>query len=368
MTKCRICDSEMNVSYEIPNLALEVSRVYKEYRIFNGVNVKLYGCPLCNHYQIDYINIDEYYDDYIMSVSYTNKINKLQGKQINNLVEFCLERENFLEIGCGDGAFLEKSTEWFLNSVGVEPSSVFYKICRERGLNVINGYFDNKFDLGYDFDCFSARQVLEHVCNPLEILNKLNKILKIGGVGLIEVPNAQKMISENRYYDLFSDHVNYYTPLSLSYLANVTGFEVISLNEAFNGDYLELYIRKGKSNENLLNKREEDIKYILGCFKKFNNVSAWGAGAKAQAVMTVVGNQLEFKHLFDMDKNKQDKYLVNSKTKISYPDIYKINENKLIVIFAVSYQDEIVKLLKEKYNYTGYILSLEGEAKLIKLE
>ncbi len=319
MTKCRVCGNEMNVSYEIPNLAVEVSRVYKEYKTFNGVKVKLYRCPLCNHYQIDYINQDEYYDNYIMSVSYTNKINKLQAKQMKNLAKYCLNRENFLEIGCGDGAFLKKSIEHFKNSVGIEPSNSFYKICKESDLNVINDYFDNDFDLGYKFDCFATRQVFEHVCNPLEILNKLNKILRIGGVGLIEVPNAQKMISERRYYDLFSDHVNYYTPLSLSYLANAAGFDIISLNEAFNGDYLELYVRKGGDNKGILDKREEDINFVLECLKRFDNVSAWGAGAKAQAIMTASGNQLKFKYLFDMDKNKQDKYLINSKTKISYP-------------------------------------------------
>jgi cyclopropane fatty-acyl-phospholipid synthase-like methyltransferase len=357
---CRICNFEMDVFGVYQKSALEVSRLYSNPKASQGVEIKLYSCPACGHYQIPYINSNDYYDEYVMTASHSQKMQQLQSKQSAKLSSLALKRDFFLEIGCGDGSFLMHAKGLFNSVLGVEPSKPFYELCRDKNLNVINDYLTEKLTFDVKFDAFASRQVFEHIEHPKQVFSIIHRLLNDTAVGLIEVPNAQKMISDNRYFDLFSDHINYYTPLSLCNLAKLAGFDVVSVEESFNGDYLELYVRKQNNGTSMREKRDADLGYLNEYVSKYENVSAWGAGAKAQAIMTALGDELPLRYLFDTDVHKSGKYIVNCGAKISPPNTDSVNANSLIIIFAVSYQDEIINSLKNDYKYTGDILCLDG--------
>jgi SAM-dependent methyltransferase len=358
---CRICDAKMDLFGTYQKSAIEVARLYPQPTRADGVEISLYGCQVCGHYQIPYINTDSYYDDYVMTVSHSPKIQALQSDQANKLFSYAMNKDHFIEIGCGDGSFLTHARPLFKHVIGVEPSRPYYDLAIKRGLEVINEYLTEDLTFDYTFDAFASRQVFEHVSNPVQILQMVRNIMGNDAVGLIEVPNAQKMLSENRYFDLFSDHINYFTPLSLCNLARRVDFEVISIQESFNRDYLELYVRKKQRALTLDAKRESDFAFLKNAAARYKNISAWGAGSKAQAIMTALGNELKLMHIFDSDPYKDGRYLVNCSTQVVKPSQETIKDNDLIVIFAVSYQDEIIESLKKEYGYSGDILCLEGE-------
>ena len=356
--KCRICDVQSVLLYTVPGTASKVSQLYDAPTLDRGTNVDVYRCPLCDHYQIPYYNPGEYYDDYVMTVSHSPSIQKHQERQAAFLASLAINRKRFIEIGCGDGNFLQKMKPFFEKTTGVEPSRSFYKICREKGLSVLNEYFTKNTRLKDSFDAFASRQVFEHLPNPMDVMSCLFHFAAFGAVGLIEVPNAQKMLSENRYYDLFCDHVNYFTPHSLCCLARKTGFTIEKIEESFQGDYLELYVKKQNPQRNLMERRDVDMKFILDSVSKYSKVSAWGAGAKACAILTAMENRFSPAYIFDSDAYKQEKYIVNSQVPIMKPSPEAIRENDLIIIFAISYQQEIISLLKNM-GYTGNVLCLD---------
>ncbi|PIV39139.1 MAG: hypothetical protein COZ98_03775 [Candidatus Omnitrophica bacterium CG_4_8_14_3_um_filter_43_15] len=366
--KCRVCGFRMHICEVLNKCALEVSRFYKRPLAFKSVKVHLFTCGNCGHYQTEYFNHPDYYDDYFMTVSHSSKLRRLQRRQIEKLADFCENRSNFIEIGCGDGNFLLMAKRFFGRTLGVEPSSVFYDICKNKRLVVVNAYFTKNIRLKRKFSAFACRQVFEHISKPREILSVAYEACKDGAVGLIEVPNAQKTISQNRYFDIFADHINYFTPQSLAALVTKCGFEIIVLSESFGGDYLEVYVRKNKKAHDFGHRREEDVKFILKNISKYKVVSAWGAGAKAQAIIAYAGSRLNIKYIFDSDTNKHGKFLPNCPTKILKPASAKIVGNDLIIIFAVSYQDEIIGLLK-RMNYKGDILCIDGlYAKVVNIK
>jgi len=172
------------------------------------------------------------------------------------------------------------------------------------------------------------------------MLSLLHRITADDVVGLIEVPNGQKILGEGRYFDLFSDHLNYFTPLSLCRLACRAAFEVIAITESFHRDYLELYLRKRKQGVNVGDRREADLLFIREAERRYTRIAAWGAGSKAQAIMTALGGTLALRHVFDNDVHKHGRYLVNCPVRVGPPDREAIGENDLIIIFGVSYQDE----------------------------
>jgi SAM-dependent methyltransferase len=268
---------------------------------------------------------------------------------------------SFIDVGCGDGSFLAHAAALFDEVIGVEPSRPYFELSKKRGLNVINEYLTEELSFAHQFDAFASRQVFEHLTQPTRILSILSTLVKEEAVGLIEVPNAQKMLGENRYFDLFSDHINYFTPSSLCHLAGTTGFDVISIRECFNRDYLEMYIRKKRKSVSLEAKRESDFIFLKNAVAGYHRISAWGAGSKAQAIMTALGGDLGLAYLFDTDVSKHGKYVINSMARITSPTREKVRDNDLIIIFGVSYQDEIISLLINEYGYSGDILCLEGE-------
>lgn len=358
--KCRVCDSKTDLYGTYERSALEVSRLYAQPHNAPGVELNLFSCPVCGHYQIPYVNSNDYYDEYLMTASHSPKIQQLQNAQANKLSSFASEKRSFfIEIGCGDGSFLTHVRPLFNAVYGVEPSKPYYELCKNKGLNVVNDYLTEKLTFDVKFDAFVSRQVFEHISQPMQILSIIYKLLDDHAVGLIEVPNGEKMLSNNRYYDLFSDHINYFTPLSLCYLAKKGAFDVISVEESFNGDYLELYVRKIRKTKSLIEKREVDFAHLRECATNYKNISAWGAGAKAQAIMTALGNDLNLKYLFDSDLYKTGRFIVNCGTQISLPNKESINKNDLIIIFAVSYQDEIINMLKNDFNFQGEIVCLD---------
>ncbi|WP_248929424.1 class I SAM-dependent methyltransferase [Paenibacillus hamazuiensis] len=302
-----------------------------------------------------------------MTASYSEKMQSHQKSQVNELFYLSNKSNNFLEIGCGDGNFLILAKEVFTEVIGIEPSKAFYLECCKKGLNVINEYLTKDIKLNVKFSVFASRQVFEHLSNPFETLDAIFPLLNEGAVGLIEVPNAQKMLAENRYFDLFSDHLNYFTPQSLCALAEKCNFNVIKIQESFGGDYLEIYLRKKTTIQSLNDKKIKDLQFIKTKSREYRKVSAWGAGAKAQSILTAIGLDLELKYIFDSDPHKHNKYICNSSALIVPPSIEKICSNDLIILFAVSYQDEIISLLKNNYNFQGYVMSLEGEPCILKI-
>lgn len=99
----------MELFLKVPDSAREVSKLYDTPTASKGVDLDLYKCNRCGHYQIPDVNIDSYYEEYLMTASYSEKMQDHQKKQVNELFKLCKVPVNFLEIGCGDGNFMDHS-------------------------------------------------------------------------------------------------------------------------------------------------------------------------------------------------------------------------------------------------------------------
>ena len=97
---------------------------------------------------------------------------------------------NLLDIGCGDGYFLEKYNKYFFYMKGIEMSKVAVKLCQEKKLNVSLSTIE-EFNTFNQFDNILMIDVLEHVNNYLEVLDKVNELLSNKGRLIIVVPNPK---------------------------------------------------------------------------------------------------------------------------------------------------------------------------------
>ena len=168
-----------------------------------------------------------------------------------------------LDVGSGSGFFLKRAKErgWTVN--GIEPNKIASNYSEKIGIPVINDFFqniDNKKMKKYDV--INLFDVLEHVHNPSELLKKCHRLLKSGGIIVIEVPNdynpLQKIVqkslkkeeywltiltkSHNYHWASKIDHVNYFNFFSLKRLLTKLRFKVIYQQSTFP---LELFLLMG---------------------------------------------------------------------------------------------------------------------------
>lgn len=112
------------------------------------------------------------------------------NRQFRNLpplpYEGCL-----LDVGFGDGSFLENAKSIGWNVIGVDPDIETVKNARERGLNVYQGSVESLVELNIKFDVITLSHVIEHMYDPVESLRACHRLLKPGGRIWIETPNIK---------------------------------------------------------------------------------------------------------------------------------------------------------------------------------
>ncbi len=324
----------------------------------------------------------KYYDNYLMTTSYSESIQKLQKHQLERLISIYEEKEgppeSLIEVGCGDGSFLKHAINKISKLVGVEPSARFSAPATKQGYKIINGYVNSSSKLTEDyFDSFVSRQVFEHLPDPLDVLLGIKAMLNPGAVGLIEVPNGYKAVRKKRFYEFFPDHINYYSVNSLVALASEAGFNVINCQEVFNGDYLELWVRNDtndlfkKSLNDLIIEREKVCNNLLKKIKSLSSnkkVMIFGCGAKTLSIFSGFTENISeyIDGVIDSDPNKQGLYIPNTSIQVfSLTECLK-RKPDVVIILALSYLDEITKIIEKKIPEV-VLLSLDKSNSIIEL-
>lgn len=102
--------------------------------------------------------------------------------------------ENLLEIGCGNGHFLEKILSLGIDVEGVDINKDAVEVCKSKGLRVDAV---NVFDIVKNYDMVVLFEVLEHMENAKELFEFITtKLLRPGGHLVIAVPNPEGYLKE----------------------------------------------------------------------------------------------------------------------------------------------------------------------------
>jgi 2-polyprenyl-3-methyl-5-hydroxy-6-metoxy-1,4-benzoquinol methylase len=325
------------------------------------------------HIAIDNFQPQSYYEEYLMTATYSQKIQDLQSSQMERLTSLHASPtgpQSFLEVGCGDGSFMKYAHQKVSRVLGIEPSKKFAEEARCNGFEIINGYVGSETLLTNEkFDCFASRQVFEHLPDPVMVLTGIRKMLNPGAVGLIEVPNGHRALRMGRFFEFFPDHINYYSVNSLVSLASTAGLNVISCNESFDGDYLELWMRNEPSLENyfcdIVEHRENICRDLTEKVIKLTDagqrLAIWGCGAKTLSILAACPSDLHHRVfcIIDSDPHKHGLYVPNTNIRVINPDQAINLQLKVILILALSYRDEIASTVRKKIRSCKSLFTLD---------
>lgn len=94
-----------------------------------------------------------------------------------------------LDIGCGNGRFLDVARDNGWIAAGVEPDPVSGQLARERGFDVRSST-DEWLGEPASFDAITISHVIEHLHDPLSLLHRAHSLLREGGTIFVDTPNV----------------------------------------------------------------------------------------------------------------------------------------------------------------------------------
>ncbi len=137
-----------------------------------------------------------------------------------------------LDIGASTGVFLSIFVKNGWEVVGIEPSESA-RIAQEKGLDIRNVTFEKANLPSAYFDLVIMNHTLEHIADPVAVLNKIHKVLKKGGILYVDVPNFASLRSKiwkARWSSLLpQEHLSQFEKNSLQKLFTMTNFKILEV-------------------------------------------------------------------------------------------------------------------------------------------
>jgi 2-polyprenyl-3-methyl-5-hydroxy-6-metoxy-1,4-benzoquinol methylase len=148
--------------------------------------------------------------------------------------EFALKRigtgVSVLDIGCGEGFFLEQLKDRTNKLFGLETYDVALEASREKGIDARKEFIeDHEKEKIEIYDVITAFQVLEHVYDIKSFLDNATRLLKKGGKLYLATPNNDPWFQQYNKYSTLNlppHHMGLWNEKSFRNMGNFFGLRV----------------------------------------------------------------------------------------------------------------------------------------------
>lgn len=137
-----------------------------------------------------------------------------------------------LDLGCGDGAFMLAARQAGFEVYGIDFSADKIKAAKASGLSgASEAGFDGFFSSAPDsYDVISFFQVLEHLENPSGFVKSAARLLRPGGILVLDIPDAQRPLpSASGLIDKPPHHLTRWSKNALRHFLEAEGFEILEI-------------------------------------------------------------------------------------------------------------------------------------------
>ena len=161
---------------------------------------------------------------------------------------------NVLEFGAGAGwNFLAFNPKKY-NLLGIEINKTLVEIGQKFGLPVING---DETSIKDNYDIVILSHILEHVPNPLNLLNIIYNHLNDNGLIYIEVPN----LFNHSTLNLKIHHIYHFSPYSLKLLCSKANLIPLEVGNVGRYSFYGIFKKGRYSNERELIAQNKKLSY-----------------------------------------------------------------------------------------------------------
>jgi len=220
-----------------------------------GVKTRIVKCRTCalifpnpmphpDGPDVRYADVSGYFEE-VMQAS--DEAHRALGDQLARDAERLLGRKGkFLDVGCGRGGVVWAAAQRGWDAEGCDISEAFVRHATE--VTGVNARAAKLEDIGYpdhSFDVVTLVEVIEHLYNPRQTLEELQRIIRPGGLLYLSTPNEESIYQTlgNLYcrargldwcvnlcptWNLY--HIYGFGPRSLRYLLEQTNFSIEQIN------------------------------------------------------------------------------------------------------------------------------------------
>lgn len=188
-------------------------------------------------YPTTYYTINPQSPLYLRGFVYRQKIAR-DMRRLMRFIESC-RAKTVVDLGCGDAArlmgcakSLGEQVEWIGMDLAFE--SRVQQVAAEVGVELIEGNIESDLDALPHGTCdlVVMTQLIEHLIDPLQTMQRLHDRLSAGGKVLIETPNLGGLdhaIFRKRFWGGYHipRHLHLFTPTSLKALLERSGYRVV---------------------------------------------------------------------------------------------------------------------------------------------
>ena len=286
----------------------------------------------------------------------------------NAFVDFLISNikvGGIIEMGGSSGVMAEKALainpdlSWTIVEPNLKPSYV----PSTKNIKLIDSLIENAVNDHHDFSNFIHSHVLEHLYNPLDVLEVVSQKQKDGDRSIFSIPDLYYYLDNNFVNTLNFEHTFFLTEEISDYLIQLHGYSLIEkikfknhsifycieknskiskpeLSSNLYYQYKEMYLNMVDFYNNDLANIQNEIEQHAG------EVYLFGAHVFSQYLLNIGLDELLISGILDNSKEKEGKRLYGSNLTVFNPTIIQGTNNYLIIVKAGAYQDEVELQLK----------------------
>lgn len=331
--------------------------------------ISLRFCKNCGYigneeHEADKVNFDEYDFSNDHSPIYTQFTEELSDRLIDR---YNLKGKTILDIGCGDGDFLRTICARGNNKgIGVDPGFDYSKKKPTNGLDVtfVREYYSEKHK-DIKADLVVSRLVLSLPNDPIAFIKTIRQNLEDQPDTIVyfDIPNSQYTFEEKVVWNVIYEHRSWYSKESLSYLLELCGFEVLSVDLCWHDEFLSIEARPNTKGtppqlpdplkigqfEKVIHAFADNFRDLKAEYQQIideinasgKKAMAWSAGARALTFFNIYDLKNLVPYIVDINVNRQGKYLPGSGQAIVAPEFVIEHQPDIIIITNPTYAAEI---------------------------
>jgi hypothetical protein len=304
------------------------------------------------------------------------------------VARYGLAGKDVLEIGSGKGDFLALMVQRGAGrGIGYDPSFVpgmaHQELIDSGRMTVVREFFTPSSSR-HEADLMVCRQVLEHIERPVPFLSDIRRGIPEGRATVLffEVPNAMSPLRDMDVWTLIYEHCGFYTPQSLGRLFRLSGFDVLSLDELYEGIFLGVEARPGGSPtggrlpgvsgagpgvpgaepeqgmsdlvalvEQFRRRFDQKVTHWRNTLRNLQDagkrVVVWGGGARGVTFLNLVDTGRTVRYVVDVNPRKAGTFVAGTGQQVVLPSALPSYRPDIVVLMNPIYRQEVTAALHD---------------------
>jgi SAM-dependent methyltransferase len=355
--------------HEVPVHSCLLVTTREEAEAFPRGSLRLGLCSRCGF--ITNVDFDASLQSYNAEYEETQGFSPRFRQFIDELAERWIERydlrgKDVVEIGCGKAEFLTLLCERGVRrGIGIDPAAAPERLSGPAAdrVELVREVYSERFG-ALGFDAVVCRHTLEHIGPVAQFVSVIRRSLeaKPGTPVLFEVPDAMRILREGAFWDIYYEHCSYFTRGSLARLFRASGFDVLTVELAYDDQYIVLEARPGAGDGDVATGEETpaateqaaaDFKRGLADAERRwrgtvdelratgKRAAVWGSGSKGVAFLTTLRIGDEIGCVVDINPYRQGMFMAGTGHEIVGPEFLRKYRPDLVIAMNPIYLDEI---------------------------